>query len=249
MAFDLMYEAMKQTIEQKEWKELGFKSAAQNILYLKQEPYFWTVAYYEGWKEQGQAAGTKYVRMDLCLKYCHYDELQYSILYPGQSIKFSNKLRANSKQKCRDRLWSRPYLFPWDDEKEDYNHLAEEILRTACAEMKKIMQEAEEMGGVDAYFIAHPELNPRLSVLACIDKKDYAKAQEILMKADASKEVILINAGSEEQLTRLKKRYPKSAEGITTFGRDTHDIFADYCLAAQQGLEWTADFVLYSLPL
>ncbi len=248
MAFDLMYEAMKRTIESEEFRDLGLKTASQNIVYCKQEPYFWTVGYFEGWKEQGQAAGTKYIRIDLSLKYCHYDELQYSIIYPGQQLKFSNKLRANSKQKCRDRIWSKAFLFPWDDEVQDFDALAAEILRTALVSVKEILAEAEQEGSLAAYFISHPELNPRLSAFACIEQKQYKQAYDILKEAGASKEVILVHADTEERLARLRSRYPNVQEEIATFGRDYHDIMMDYCTAMEQGLAWSEELVLYSLP-
>ena len=88
MAFDLMYEAMKRAVESEEFSGLGLKTASHNLVYCNQEPYFWTVGFFEGWKEQGQEAGTKYVRLDLSMKYCHYDELQNSIIYPGHAMKF-----------------------------------------------------------------------------------------------------------------------------------------------------------------
>ena len=248
MAFELMYEAMKRAIESEEFSGLGLKTASQNLVYCKQEPYFWTLGFFEGWKEQGQEAGTKYVRLDLSMKYCHYDELQNSIIYPGHAMKFSNKLRANSKMKCRDRLWSKAFLFPWDDDVQDFDALAREILRTAVSAVNEIFAEAEQLGSLDKYFIAHPELNPRLSAFACIENKQYKEAYEILKAAGASKEVLLVHADTEERLARLHSRYPEAQEGAATFGRDYHDIILDYCTAMEQNLSWNEELVLYSLP-
>ena len=248
MALELMYEAMKRVVESKEFADFGLKTASRNLIYCNQDPYFWTLGFFEGWKEQGQAAGTKYVRLDLSMKYCHYDELQHSIISPGKQMKFSNKLRANSKMKCRDRLWSKPFLFSWDEEAQDFDALAREILNTALNSVKEILAEAEQLGGLDKYFIAHPELNPRLSAFAAIEKKQYKEAYDILKMAGDSKELILVHADTAELQARLRNRYPEVQEGTVTFGRDYHDIITDYCSAMEQNLHWDEELVLYSLP-
>ncbi|MBQ9969330.1 MAG: hypothetical protein IJP15_02390, partial [Oscillospiraceae bacterium] len=98
------------------------------------------------------------------------------------------------------------------------------------------------------YFIAHPELNPRLSAFACIENKQYKEAYDILKAAGASKEVLLVHADTEERLARLRSRYPEAQEGVATFGRDYHDIIMDYCTAMEQNLSWSEELVLYSLP-
>lgn len=87
----MLYQTMKAAT-----KKRKIKLSAEHDLYKKVDPYFFNVFYNIGKMADGKID----VTLDISVKYHRFDELQYNIINPGNPVRFTDKIRANSGAMC-----------------------------------------------------------------------------------------------------------------------------------------------------
>lgn len=252
MGKDLLDVAMKELVHSEKYKSMKIKGS-QGHLYKRDGPYFWNAFYIE---EGSPLNGTQKVRINISLKYWRFDELQWTIIHPWMEQKFTDKLRCNSGAMCRAHIEMGAQFFTWEatepvwkGKHEDLLILAESILEYILERVRSTIETAEkEFGSLGEYFIAHPEINPRLSGLSYIDKGDYQGAKEVFSSIETLNEGFYIRPETPEDLARMRSNAPEKDKEKMVFWRDYRDIYIDYCIAMLQGIPWTRDIVALGMP-
>lgn len=238
-----LYQAMKTAA-----KARKIKLSAQHDLYKKSEPYFFN-AYYNIRRIENEKI---YIDLHISAKYLRFDEMQYGILNPGGTLRFTDKLRANCVCMCRSCLTKTVQSFDYKDTEGALPSLCEEILNFIEKYYRCFFAEINEnYGDLAGYYIANRDTLPRLAGLAYLDKGDYQNAAECFShpEMDGKNQIISANITTAEQHRRAK------ANGIkifcSSYGKSIHrsekDIFADYADALRIGLEWTENRAIYGL--
>lgn len=165
-----LYQAMKAAA-----KARKIKLSAERDLYKRTDPYFYDTFW---WPEE-MASGRIGMTLDITVKYCRFDELQYGILCPGEEARFTDKLRANSGMLCRAAFPRMTQHFDFDGSEAAMPGLCEDLLdflRDYCAGFLAMVEET--YGDLDGYYIAHRDTMPRLAGLAFLDRGDAAGAAD-----------------------------------------------------------------------
>ena len=97
MGKDKLYETMKVVAKQRK-----MKASPQHDLYKKDEPYFYHAFYaFDFFHPYEEETGLATIILDIAVKYCRFDELRWGIIQPGNDLKFTDKVRANSIAACK----------------------------------------------------------------------------------------------------------------------------------------------------
>lgn len=239
----IIYKAMKDAA-----KGRKIKLSAGRDLYKRAEPYFFSTFYYIGQAENGKIG----VTFTPSVKYCRYDELQYSITNPGSQVRFTDKLRANSGIKCDADLPRIRHSFDYSGSDEAAMELCGEVLDYLREFYDDFLVKAErEFGGLLGYFIANRDSCPRLAGLALMDGGDLREAAECFASPmmDGENQILSVEIHTEEE----RRRAMGSGVRIysTSFGESVHrsrkEQFADYAVALRNGLEWNRARAMFGL--
>lgn len=238
-----LYQAMKVAT-----KSRKIKLSAEHDIYKKIDPYFFNVFYNSGEIIEGKIN----ITLDISVKYHRFDELQYSIINPSDSLRFTDKIRANSGAMC--------YAgFPRIVQRFDYNG-TEEALPKLCEDILDFLEKyyadfltmvKNEYGDLGNYYIANKEKEPRLAGLACLDKGDFQGAIECFShpNMDGQHQVWSVDIHTSEQRRRAEASGMKIL--CTSYDESIHrnrkDQFVDYAIALQNGLEWNDERAMYGL--
>lgn len=238
-----LYQAMKVAA-----KKRKIKLSAEHDLYKKVDPYFFN-AFYSIDKIFERKIN---IILDISVKYYRYDELQYNIMNPGNSIKFTDKVRANSGVMCDAAFPRIVQSFDYDGTQENLFKLCEDILDFLEKYYTDFFTWVEkEYGDLGNYYIANQDKNPRLAGLACLDKGDLQGAIKcfLLPNMDGKNYILAVDIHTEEQRRRAQENGTKIF--CTSYGESIHrnrkDQFADYAIALRNCLEWTHDRAMYGL--
>lgn len=239
----LLYQAMKAAA-----KERKIKLSAEHDLYKKVDPYFFNAFYYI----DKMADGKIDVTLDISVKYHRFDELQHNIINPGNPIRFTDKIRANSGAMCHASFPRMVQKFDYDGTEESVSKLSEDILDFLDKYYNDfLIMVKKEYGDLGAYYIANKDVKPRLAGLACLDKGDFQGAIECFShpNMDGQNQIWSVRIETDEQ------RHRAEANGMiisrTSYGESIHrnrkDQFIDYAVALQNGLEWNDERAMYGL--
>lgn len=238
-----LYQAMKSAA-----KARKIKLSAEYDLYKKADPYF----YHAFWWPEEMGSGRIGISLDITVKYCRFDELQYGILRPDEVAHFTDKLRANSGMLCHAAFPRMTRHFDFDGTDAAMPALCEDLLdflRDYCAEFLAMVEET--YGDLDGYYIANRETMPRLAGLAFLDRGDPAGAAACFSQPnmDGGNSTWWVPVETEEQRQRALASGTYLYEGTeyTAVHRHRKDQFLDYATALQNGLEWTRDRAMFGL--
>ena len=239
---DPLYEAMKETLRSDKYKKYKVSVSSSRYLYKKDGPYFWSVHFTPQGAPQD---GTLPIYLYLSLKYWRFDELQLAVTHPGAAPRFTDRSRCGGGA-CNAPIERGTHPFPWgsgtpvrEAEHEELLLLSRNILSAALERVQALIAAAEkDYGGLGDYFIAHPEINPRLAGLALIDRGDYQGAEKVFSSIDKLPETLAFSvlsvSGTETSADSVWRNY--------------RDIYLDYCRAMQRGIPWTEELVRHGLP-
>lgn len=252
-----------------ETKNRKIKLSAEHDIYKKVDPYFFD-AHYFIWGYNNTDCKVRF-SFDISVKYHRFDELQYSIIHPGDDFHFTDKIRANSGALCHAAFPRIEERFDFDGNEESLPELAAAVLNYLAQYIRSFLVMVEkEYGDLDEYYIANVEKNPRLAGLACLDKGDYESAVKCFMhpNMDGESSSWIVRPETNEQRKRAKANgyLPQSNFGKTlqnAFAKKTgkeeynsdHDAifrsrkeqFVDYAIALKNGLKWTSDMAFFGL--
>lgn len=238
-----LYQAMKAAA-----KARKIKLSAERDLYKRTDPYFYDTFW---WPEE-MASGRIGMTLDITVKYCRFDELQYGILCPGEEARFTDKLRANSGMLCRAAFPRMTQHFDFDGSEAAMPGLCEDLLdflRDYCAGFLAMVEET--YGDLDGYYIAHRDTMPRLAGLAFLDRGDAAGAADCFSQPnmDGENSTWWVPVETEEQRRRVLASGTCLCEHpeYTAVYRHRKDQFRDYAAALRAGLEWTRDRAMFGL--
>lgn len=238
-----LYQAMKAAA-----KARKIKLSAQYDLYKKEDPYFYNVF----WWPDEMASGRIGMCLDISVKYHRFDEMQYSILRPGETPHFTDKLRANSGMLCRAAFPRMTRHFDFDGTEAAMLGLCEDLLdflRDYYAGFLDMME--REYGDLDGYYIANRETMPRLAGLAYLDRGDPEGAAACLSQPnmDGGNSTWRVPVETQEQRERALASgvYLYECPEYTVVHRHRKDQFLDYAAAVRAGLEWTNDRAMFGL--
>jgi len=240
---DKLYQAMKGAA-----KERKIHASPQHDLYWRKEPYFFSASYF--WKDEAPVEGKVALWLDISVKYCRFDELQFSITDPGKDFQFTDKVRANSQVMCRGTLPRLSQAFPWDGSEETLPELCGAVIDWITAYQLEFIQRAErEYGGLDEFYLAHEEAFPLMAGLTYVERGAYADAERCFHSPQMDYENLKfsVHPETEEQKGRLV-RYGYNGKASVWY-RDIKTVLADYAAARERGLEWNEDLRNFGLPL
>lgn len=241
--FKLFYQAMKV-----ETKKRNFKLSAEGNIYKKVDPYFFSVFHHIAKITEGKIG----ITLDISVKYHRYDELQQNIIDPGNTIRFTDKIRANSGAKCHVAFPRFVQYFNYDGTEKMLPKLCEDVLDF----LKKyytdfLTMDEKEYGDLGNFYIANQETYPRVAGLACLDKGDFQGAIACFLhpNMDGQHQIWSVEIETDEQRRRaeasgMKILCTSYGEGIL---RNRKDQFVDYAIALQNGLEWNVERAMYGL--
>ena len=239
----LFYQAMKV-----ETKKRKLKLSAERDIYKKEGPYFFCVFHHIQKMTEGKIG----ITLDISVKCHRYDELQYNIINPGDPIRFTDKIRANSGAKCHVAFPRFVQYFNYDGTEEMLPKLCEDLLDFLEKYYTDFLTMVEkEYGDLGNYYVANKDVNPRLAGLACLDKGDFQGAVECFSHPDmdGQRQVWSVEIETDEQRRRAEASGMKILR--TSYGegifRNRKDQFIDYAIALQNGLEWNAERAMYGL--
>lgn len=238
-----LYQAMKAAAKRRK-----IKLSPQHDLYKKVDPYF----YHAFWWPEEAASGRIGMTLDITVKYCRFDELQYGILRPGEEPRFTDKLRANSGMLCDAAFPRMIRHFDFDGTDAAMPGLCEDLLdflQEYCAAFLAMVEET--WGDLDGYYIAHRETMPRLAGLAFLDRGRPREAAACFSQPnmDGENSTWWVPVETEEQRQRALAGGTDLCErpGYAAVHRHRRDQFRDYAVALQNGLEWTRDRAMFGL--
>lgn len=239
------YQAMKV-----ETKKRKIKLSAEGDIYKKVDPYFFRVFHCIEKMTEGKID----ITLDISVKYHRYDELQHNIINPGNPIRFTDKIRANSGAKCHVAFPRFVQSFNYDGTKEMLPKLCEDLLDFLENYYTDFLtMVVKEYGDLGNYYIANKEIYPRVAGLAYLDKGDFQGAIECFShpNMDGQHQVWSVDIHTGEQRRRAKASGMKILS--TSYGESIHrnrkDQFIDYAVALQNGLEWNDERAMYGLLL
>ena len=96
--------------------------------------------------------------MDISVKYHRYDELQQNIIDPGNTIRFTDKIRANSGAKCHVAFPRFVQYFNYDGTEKMLPKLCEDVLDFLEKYYTDFLTMVEkEYGDLGNFYIANQE--------------------------------------------------------------------------------------------
>ena len=240
MGKDLFYEAMKTVAKQN-----GVKSSPQHDLYCMRSPYFINAFYQDA--KTIVTPGKINVTMIFSAKYPYFDELLYEMTSPGSTLKFTDKIRANSVAMCRSVVGRDTGTFDFDPEKKDYTDLAVKTFEYMKDWYARFFEDVEKnYGDLKGFFLANADKYPMKAALICIHEGDPAKASEYFEKAGGNlRSVRWVKPETKEQEKRLTDSNAKPIG--SKYERADLDCCRDFATAKIKGLEWTPERALYGL--
>lgn len=241
MANDKLYLAMKEAA-----KKRKIKASPQHDLYKRVDPYFYSVFYSTGFKKAPQ--GKISILLDISVKYCRYDELQWGITDPESDLRFTDKIRANSVAQCSASFPRLEQMFDFDGTDENLPQLCEDILDWLENYYSEFFAKTEqEYGSLAEFYLGNREQYPRLAGLACIERGDYKGAEECfrLPTMDSVNVKWTVEPQNDEQRQRLEAS--GAEKGGTSYRRSHRDAYLDYAIAMQNGIAWTKETAKYGL--
>ena len=124
MGKDVLYEAMKVAAKRRK-----IKASPQHDLYKKDEPYFYCAFYdFDFFDSYEKETGLATIILDIAVKYCRFDELRWGIIQPGNGLKFTDKVRANSIAACKASFPRKKVRFKYDGSENGLSQLCGDIL-------------------------------------------------------------------------------------------------------------------------
>lgn len=239
----LFYQAMKV-----ETKKRKLKLSAEGDIYKKIDPYFFRVFHCIEKMTEGKIG----ITLDISVKYHRYDELQHNIINPGNPIRFTDKIRANSGAKCHVAFPRFVQCFNYDGTEESLPKLCEDLLDFLEKYYTDFLTMVEkEYGDLGNYYIANQDTYPRVAGLAYLDKGDFLGAIACFSHAnmDGQNQIWSVRIDTDEQRRRAEASGMKIL--CTSYGESIHrnrkDQFTDYAIALQNGLEWNDERAMYGL--
>ncbi len=248
-------------------KARKIKLSAEHDIYKKAGPYFYHTFYALHDVDNGKAIFS----LDITVKYHRFDELQFSILCPGDSLKFTDKIRANSGALCDATFPRIIQEFNCDGSDESIAILCEDLLDFLEKYYSDFLEMVElEYGDLDGYYIAHREDNPRLAGLAYLDKGNYDGAIDCFSSPnmDGENNKWIVHPETSDQIKRAKANgylpqshldrwlqnafvqktgQEKYGSGQGSVSRSRKEQFIDYAIALKNGLKWTSDMAMFGL--
>lgn len=221
--------------------------SAEHILYKKEDPCFYSVFYHI----YAFDAAFIDIYFDVSVKYHRFDEMENSIVRPGEPLPFTDRLRAGAAG-CEASLSQTVHRFRYDGTEEALPGLCREILDYLKKFYADFFAAAEkENGSLGDYFIANRETKPRLAGLACLDQGDLRGAIECFSHPalDGEKAVWSVPVRTDGQRRRALANgaaFCRSSDGERIL-RNRREQFRDLAAALQNGLDWTADRAMYGL--
>ena len=237
-----LYQALKAAAEPRE-----VELSANHTISKREDPYFYTVFYHIYAFDEAFID----IYFDVSVKYHRFDEIQNSIVKPGEPLPFTDRLRAGSAG-CEASLSQTVHRFRCDGTEEALPGLCDEILDY----LKKFYADffaavEKEHGSLAAYYIANRETKPRLAGLACLDQEHFQDAIACFVQPalDGEKAVWTVPVHTDAQRRRAQANGAelcRSASG-DSIRRSQRDQLRDFAAALQNGLDWTSDRAMYGL--
>ena len=233
-----------------EAKNRGMKLSAEQYLYKKSSPYFYSAFYYCNgiYKE-----GTISFIVDIGVKYMRYDELRYSIISPDESIKFTDKLRANSMAMCPCHFIRENVAFDWDESEEQLSRVCNELLDYIERVQKEFLHKAEmQYGGLDNFYVANENEYPLMAGLTYVERCLFKDAERCFRNSKDGDNILMsFSAFTEDQVKRLIRDgiKPYKRQNDYGFSKSEKRILVDYALAMQVGGIWNSDRLKFGEPL
>ena len=240
MGKDILYETMKVIAKQRK-----FKASPEHDLYKKSEPYFYHAFYnfdfaHPYQKETGEVG----IILDITVKYCRFDELRWSIISPGNDLKFTDKVRANSIAACNASFPRKSIIFKYDGSQDGLCQLCNDILDW----LEKFYEDFwgvidRDYGTLEEYYIANKEDNPLLAGLVYIERGEFQNAEKCFRMPNMSckNSCTSITPVTEEQIARVR------ASCEQPYLRSDYERLLDYTIAMQHGVKWTEETAAYGL--
>lgn len=238
-----LYQAIKNSS-----KNRNIKLSAEHDLYKKADPYFFNTSYYVGKKDEE----TIDIHLNFSVKYHRFDELQYGIINPGDPLRFTDKIRANSGAMCRVSISEKIQKFEFDGAEEALPGLSEDILDFIEKYYNDFLTMVDaNYGDLGAYFIANMDNNPRLAGLAYLDRGDIQGVIACFThpNMDEQNQMWSVKIQTDEQRRRAQENGARifHSENVESILRNRKNQFAEYAIALQNKLEWTRDRAMYGL--
>ena len=221
------------------------KLSAEHDIYKKEGPYFYHAFYWLREVEDGKAE----ITLDITVKYHRFDELNYGIIMPGNELRFTDKIRANSGALCHASFPRMTKIFACDGSEEAIPRLCEDLLDFLKTYASDFLAEVTaKYGDLNGYYIAHKDENPRLAGLAYLDRGDIQGAIECFSSPDIGGEhsVWSVTITTDEQRRRALEN-GKQILSDNSIWRSRKEQYNDYAVALKNGLEWNRDRAMCGL--
>lgn len=240
MGKDILYETMKIVAKQR-----NIKASPQHDLYKKSEPYFYHVFYGFDFRHPYKPeTGATNIILDITVKYSRFDELRWGIISPGNDLKFTDKVRANSIAACEASFPRKSLSFKCDGSKDGLCRLCEDILDWLEKFYRDFFKSIEkDYGTLEEYYIANKEDNPMLAGLVYIERGQFQNAEKCfrLPNMSCKNSCTSIRPVTKEQLARV------SVSCEQPYRRSDYERLLDYTIAMQHGVKWTEETAAYGL--
>lgn len=241
MGKDTFYEAMKAAA-----KKRKMKASPQHDLFKKAGPYFYSAfyAFDLGYPERGKETGAVQIILDVSVKYCRFDELRWGILSPGDGLKFTDKMRANSVAACRAAFPRKTLAFAYDGSENGLHRLCEDILDWLDDFYRDFFETVDrDYGSLEEYYRVHKTENPLLAGLVYMERGQYQEAEACfrLPGMNGSHSYTSIDPVTEEQMARVCASCGQPCR------RSDQEKLLDYTIAMQYGIAWTKETAEYGL--
>ena len=240
MGKDVLYEAMKIAA-----KKRKIKASPQHDLYKKDEPYFYCAFYdFDFFHSYEKETGLATIILDIAVKYCCFDELRWSIIQPGNDLKFTDKVRANSIAACKASFPRKKVCFKYDGSENGLSQLCGDILDYLENFYRDFFESIDrDYGTLEEYYIANKEENPLLAGLVYIERGQFQNAEKCfrLPNMSCKNSCTSIRPVTKEQLARV------SVSCEQPYRRSDYERLLDYTIAMQHGVKWTEETAAYGL--
>ncbi len=240
MGKDVLYEAMKVAAKRRK-----IKASPQHDLYKKDEPYFYCAFYdFDFFHSHEKETGLATIILDIAVKYCRFDELRWGIIQPGNDLKFTDKVRANSIAACKASFPRKKVRFKYDGSENGLSQLCGDILDYLENFYRDFFESIDrDHGTLEEYYIANKEENPLLAGLVYIERGQFQNAEKCfrLPNMSCKNSCTSIRPVTKEQLARV------SVSCEQPYRRSDYERLLDYTIAMQHGVKWTEETAAYGL--
>ena len=240
MGKDMFYETMKGVAKQRK-----IKASPQHDLYKKDEPYFYHAFYaFDSFHSYEKETGFATTILDIAVKYCRFDELRWGIIQPGNDLKFTDKVRANSIAACNASFPRKKVRFKYDGSENGLRQLCGDILDYLEKFYSDFFESIDrDYGTLEEYYIANKEENPLLAGLVYIERGQFQNAEKCfrLPNMSCKNSTTSISPVTKEQLARV------SCSCERPHSRSDYERLLDYTIAMQYDVEWKRETADYGL--